>query len=180
MKYCPDCGAPVEISVPAGDNRPRHVCIECRAIHYQNPKIVAGCLPVLEDRVLLCKRAIEPQYGRWTLPAGFMENGETIEEAAMRESMEEANAALESLRLYSVISLPHIDQVYMMFLADLAGDDFHPGDESLDVALFAEHEIPWNDIAFRTISRTLKAYFSDRKTGLFPLHTSVITHSNRQ
>ena len=126
MKYCSVCGSTVEISIPAGDNRPRHICVECETIHYQNPKIVAGCLPVQGSRVLLCKRAIDPQYGKWTLPAGFMENGESLEEAAMRESIEEANASLETLRLYTVISLPHINQVYMMFLADLTDADYSP------------------------------------------------------
>lgn len=179
MKYCSACGSPVEISIPPGDNRPRHICVECETVHYQNPKIVAGCLPVQNNSVLLCKRAIDPQYGKWTLPAGFMENGETLEEAALRESIEEANASLESLRLYTVISLPHINQVYMMFLADLTDTDFSAGEESLDVALFEEHEIPWNQIAFKTITYTLKAFFSDRKTGLFPLHTGIITQRNR-
>ena len=179
MKYCSACGSTVEISIPAGDNRPRHICVECETIHYQNPKIVAGCLPVQGSRVLLCKRAIDPQYGKWTLPAGFMENGESLEEAAMRESIEEANASLETLRLYTVISLPHINQVYMMFLADLTDADYSPGAESLDVRLFKEEEIPWDEIAFKTITYTLEAYFVDRKTGLFPLHTSIITRKNR-
>ena len=129
--------------------------------------------------MLLCKRAIDPQYGKWTLPAGFMENGESLEEAAMRESIEEANASLEALRLYTVISLPHINQVYMMFLADLTDADYSPGAESLDVRLFKEEEIPWDEIAFKTITYTLEAYFVDRKTGLFPLHTSIITRKNR-
>ena len=179
MKYCSVCGSTVEISIPAGDNRPRHICVECETIHYQNPKIVAGCLPVQGSRVLLCKRAIDPQYGKWNLPAGFMENGESLEEAAMRESIEEANASLEALRLYTVISLPHINQVYMMFLADLTDADYSPGAESLDVRLFKEEEIPWDEIAFKTITYTLEAYFVDRKTGLFPLHTSIITRKNR-
>ncbi len=179
MKFCSSCGSTVEIGIPAGDNRPRYICIECETIHYQNPKIVAGCLPVQDSRVLLCKRAIDPQYGKWTLPAGFMENGETLEEAAMRESIEEANASLEALRLYSVISLPHINQVYMMFLADLTGSDYSPGEESLEVGLFEEQDIPWDEIAFKTITYTLESYFSDRKSGLFPLHTSVITRKNR-
>lgn len=179
MKYCSSCGASVEVGIPAGDNRPRYICIECETIHYQNPKIVAGCLPVQDNRVLLCKRAIDPQYGKWTLPAGFMENGETLEEAAVRESVEEANASPEALRLYTVISLPHINQVYMMFLSDLTNSDYSPGPESLEVELFEEREIPWDEIAFKTITYTLESYFSDRKSGLFPLHTSVITRRNR-
>jgi len=178
MNYCQSCGSTVNLSIPDGDNRERHVCTSCGEIHYQNPKIVAGCLPVWEDRVLLCKRAIEPRHGDWTLPAGFMENGETIEQAAMRESIEEANATLLNLRLYTIISLPHISQVYMLFLADLKDTDFSPGEESLETKLFAEEEIPWNSLAFKTIHFTLEHFFEDRKNGVFPLHNSSISRKN--
>ncbi len=180
MKYCSECGQPVTLKVPAGDNRPRHVCDACGTIHYQNPKIVAGALPVWEDRVLLCRRAIEPRYGLWTLPAGFMENGETMEEAAARESREEANARLELDGLYTVISLPTINQVYVMYRARLQDLDFHPGEESLEAALFTEAEIPWDRLAFRTIRYTLERYFEDRKTNRFPVHTHAILANNRQ
>ena len=151
MKYCSECGQPVRIKVPAGDNRPRHVCDSCSTIHYLNPKIVTGTLPVWEDQVLLCKRAIEPRYGLWTLPAGFMEIGETTEQAAERESREEANANLEIQQLYTIISLPHIDQVYMLYRAQLSDLEFSPGDETLEVKLFREEHIPWQELAFRTI-----------------------------
>jgi ADP-ribose pyrophosphatase YjhB (NUDIX family) len=178
MKYCQSCGSTVNICIPSGDNRERYVCISCGDIHYQNPKIVAGCLPVWEDKVLLCKRAIEPRRGYWTLPAGFMENEETLEQAAARESVEEANASLENLRLYTIISLPHISQVYMMFLADLNNTDFYPGVESLETELFSEEKIPWEDLAFKTIDTTLQNFFIDRKKGAFPLHSSVIEKKN--
>lgn len=180
MKYCSQCGQPVEILIPPGDNRPRHVCGSCHTIHYQNPKIVTGTLPVWEDQVLLCKRAIEPRYGLWTLPAGFMETGETTEEAAARESHEEANANIEIQQLYTVISLPHIDQVYMLYRASLSDLDFSAGEETLEVKLFQEQEIPWQQLAFRTIHFTLKRFFEDRQKGHFPLHTHTIIANNRE
>lgn len=178
MKYCQNCGSAVALSVPDGDNRERYVCTSCGDIHYQNPNIVAGCLPVWEDKVLLCKRAINPCHGLWTLPAGFMENNETLEQAAIRESEEEANASLEIVQLYSVISLPHISQVYMIYLANLVNTNFHPGIESLETRLFSEDEIPWDRLAFKTIDYTLRAYFSDRKKGSFKLQRSSIEHNN--
>lgn len=170
MKYCSHCGAPVTHRIPSGDNRPRYICDACGAIHYQNPRMVVGCLPEWEDKVLLCRRAIEPRHGFWTLPAGFMENGETTAEGALRETLEEAGARCEISGLYSLFNVPDIDQVYLLFRARLLDLDFAPGEESLDVALFSESDIPWNEIAFRTVHRTLKHYFEDRKTGHFPLH----------
>lgn len=178
MKFCQSCGSTVNIQIPDGDNRERHVCADCGEIHYQNPKIIAGCLPIWQDKVLLCKRAIEPRLNTWTLPAGFMENGESLEQAAFRESVEEANAALENLRLYTVISLPHISQVYMMFLAELTNTEFFPGVESLETELFSEDQIPWDDLAFKSIETTLKHYFIDRHERIFPLHTSIIEKKN--
>ncbi len=180
MKFCSECGQPVSLKVPAGDNRPRHVCDACGTIHYQNPKIVAGALPVWEDKVLLCRRAIEPRYGLWTLPAGFMENGETMDEAALRESREEANANLVIEGLYTVISLPSINQVYVMYRARLQDLAFHPGEESLETALFGEAEIPWDRLAFRTIRYTLERYFADRRQNRFPVHVHAIHANNRQ
>jgi ADP-ribose pyrophosphatase YjhB (NUDIX family) len=181
MKFCSTCGQPVSLKVPPGDNRPRYVCDACQTIHYQNPRIVTGTLPVWQDRVLLCRRAIEPRYGLWTLPAGFMENGETMEQAAERESREEANANLVIEQLYTIISLPHINQVYVMYLAQLQDLDFAPGEESLEVALFEETAIPWSDLAFRTIYYTLQRYFEDRARGKpFPLHRHAIYAPNRE
>ena len=160
--------------MPDGDTLPRYVCANCHTIHYQNPKIVVGCLPEWEDRVLLCKRAIDPRYGLWTLPAGFLENAETVTAGAMRETLEEANARVAIGELYTMISLPQINQVYMMFRAQLTDLDFGPGPESLEVALFDEADIPWESLAFRTITRTLRIFFLDRKLGQFPLHISSI------
>jgi ADP-ribose pyrophosphatase YjhB (NUDIX family) len=169
MNFCSNCGSPVSWIIPTGDNRQRHVCNnhDCASIHYQNPRIITGCLPIHEDKVLLCKRAIEPRYGYWTLPAGFMENGETTQQGAERESWEEARAKLHFEQLYTVFDLPHIHQVYFVYKARLANLDFGPGDESLDVRLFTEAEIPWNDLAFTVIEETLKCYFEDRKQQQF-------------
>lgn len=170
MKYCSECGSAVVLRVPDGDTVPRHVCADCGVIHYQNPKMVVGCIPEWEDKVLLCRRAIEPKYGLWTLPAGFMENGETTLEGAARETWEEAGARIEMGGLYTLYNLPHINQVYLMFRARLLDLEFQPGIESLETRLFTEAEIPWDDIAFRTVRATLEQYFSDRRTGLFDFH----------
>ena len=143
MRYCSHCGsADIGLRIPAGDNRPRFVCAACGTIHYQNPTIVVGCLPEWNGQVLLCRRAIEPRHGRWTLPAGFLENAETIGAGAVRETLEEANARVEIGELYTVISLPAINQVYMMFRARLADLDFGPGPESIEVRLFDEQQVP--------------------------------------
>lgn len=179
MNYCSHCGAPLTVKIPAGDNRPRHVCERCGTIHYQNPKLVVGCIPEWGDRILLCRRAIEPRYGKWTLPAGFMENGETVAECALRETLEEAGARVELLGLYTLINLPDINQVYLMYRARLLDPDFQPGEESLEAALFSEAEIPWQEIAFRTIHITLDHFWADRKTGIYDLHVSSIYHKPR-
>ena len=175
MKFCSHCGSPrLELRLPPGDTLPRYICAECATIHYQNPKIVVGCLPEWEGRVLLCKRAIEPRYGLWTLPAGFLENGETLPAGALRETLEEAHARVEIIELYTLISLPQINQVYMMFRSRLADLDFGPGAESLEVRLFDERDVPWETLAFRTIARTLRNWFLDRKSGAFPLRMSAL------
>ena len=175
MKFCSHCGSPrLELRIPEGDTLPRHVCAACGTIHYQNPKIVVGCLPEWEGQVLLCKRAIEPRLGLWTLPAGFLENGETLAAGALRETLEEASVQVVVGELYTVISLPQINQIYVMFRAQLAGLDFGPGPESLDVRLFDEDDVPWDELAFRTITRTLRNYFLDRKLGGFPVHVSSL------
>jgi ADP-ribose pyrophosphatase YjhB (NUDIX family) len=175
MKFCSHCGsAALEHRVPDADTLPRYVCSNCGTIHYQNPKVVVGCLPEWEGQVLLCKRAIEPRYGLWTLPAGFLENGETIVAGAERETAEEARARIEVGALYTVISLPQINQLYVMFRARLLDLGFGPGPESLEVRLFDEAAIPWNELAFRTITRTLRNYFLDRKLGEFPVHVSAL------
>jgi ADP-ribose pyrophosphatase YjhB (NUDIX family) len=175
MNYCSHCGsAQLEIRIPDGDTLPRIVCATCGTIHYSNPKIVVGCLPEWDRKVLLCKRAIDPRRGLWTLPAGFLENGETLSAGALRETLEEANARVDLDELYTLISLPQINQVYMMFRARLRDLDFGPGAESLDVRLFDESDIPWEELAFRTIARTLRNWFLDRKGGNFPLRVSAI------
>jgi ADP-ribose pyrophosphatase YjhB (NUDIX family) len=175
INFCSACGAPVELRVPAGDSLPRHVCIRCSVVHYRNPKLVVGTLPVWADQVLLCRRAIEPCYGKWTLPAGFMENHETVAAAALRETEEEAGAHVELGEMYTVISVPHISQVHVIYRARLLDLDFAAGEETLEIGMFREHEIPWNEIAFRTIGLTLRHYFADRRIGCYPFHTGEIT-----
>jgi ADP-ribose pyrophosphatase YjhB (NUDIX family) len=175
VKFCSECGSSaLEFRIPDGDTLPRRVCSACGAIHYQNPKVVVGCLPLWEEKVLLCKRAIEPRLGLWTLPAGFLENGETLFAGAMRETLEEARARVAIGPLYTMISLPHIGQVYIMFRARLIDLDFGAGPESLEVRLFSEDEIRWGEIAFRTITRTLRNFFLDRKLGAFPARVSAL------
>ena len=174
MKFCSNCGAGVHFKIPNGDDRERHVCPDCDTIHYRNPNIIAGCLPVYEDKVLLCRRAIEPRHGLWTLPAGFMENGESTEEGAQRECWEEARAELELHGLYTMFSLPQISQVYLLFKGELKHLEFGPGPESLEVDLFTESQIPWDEIAFPVMKKTLRHYFSDMKIGHFPLRSEAL------
>jgi ADP-ribose pyrophosphatase YjhB (NUDIX family) len=171
MKFCSQCAKPVSQSIPQGDNRLRYVCSACETIHYQNPKIIAGCLPVWQNKVLLCKRAIEPRHGLWTLPAGFMENGESTEQGAIRETHEEACARVTIDKLYTLCSIPRINQVYMLFMGHLNIDNYGPGEESLEVTLFEEHEIPWEQLAFPVVETTLQHFFQDRQANQFPLHT---------
>lgn len=165
MKFCPECAHPVSLKIPAGDNRPRYVCSQCEAVHYQNPKMVLGSIPVWEGdgqtQVLLCRRAIEPRHGYWTLPAGFMENNETTTDAAMRETIEEAGARIEIHGLFSLLNIPHIHQVHLFYRASLLDLDFAPGVESLETRLFTEKDIPWSEIAFPTTEMTLKFFFAD-------------------
>lgn len=174
MKYCNHCGARVRLRLPPGDDRQRFVCDRCHTIHYENPKMVVGCIPEWEDKLLLCRRAIEPRSGLWTIPAGFLENGETVIEGAKREALEEARAKLEILGLYTLFDLTHINQVYLIFRARLLDRDYMPGEETVEVRLLAEKEIPWDDIAFPSIKKTLRLYFKDRPTGVFPLHMGTI------
>jgi ADP-ribose pyrophosphatase YjhB (NUDIX family) len=174
MKFCSNCGMPVTLRIPPGDNLPRHVCDACRTIHYSNPRMVIGCIAEWDSQVLLCRRAIEPRYGRWTLPAGFMENGETVAQAALRETREEARARVELTDMFAVLSVPHVDQVHIFYRARLLDLDFEPGAESLEVKLFPEAAIPWQELAFRTISTTLAHYYADRKAGRFSFHSGEI------
>jgi ADP-ribose pyrophosphatase YjhB (NUDIX family) len=174
MKFCSNCGAPLTLRVPAGDTLPRHVCDACQTIHYQNPRMVVGCIAEWEDRILLCRRAIEPRQGLWTVPAGYMENGETTFQGAMRETLEEANARVEIGPVYALYNIPHISQVYILFRARLLDTDVRPGAETLEVRLFAELEIPWDRIAFASVRNALTHYFEDRRKGDFPFHMGTI------
>lgn len=174
MKFCSQCGAPVTLKVPAGDTLPRHVCDACRTIHYQNPRMVVGCIPEWKDRILLCRRAIEPRHGMWTVPAGYMENGETTFQGAIRETLEEATARVEIGPLYALYNIPHISQVYLLFRARLLDDDVRPGAETLEVRLFLESEIPWDRIAFASVRNTLAHYYEDRRNGDFGFHMGTI------
>lgn len=182
MNFCSECAHPVSLSIPAGDNRPRYVCGNCGAIHYQNPKMVLGSIPVWDAdgdmRILLCKRAIEPRHGYWTLPAGFMENNETTTEAAIRETVEEAGANIRLHELFSLLNVPHVHQVHMFYRATLLDLNYEAGVESLEVKLFAPDEIPWDDIAFQTVSHTLRFFLEDhaecKNGGAYRFHTMDI------
>lgn len=174
MNYCSSCAAPLHLGIPEGDHLPRHICDACGTIHYQNPRVITGCLPVFEDKVLLCKRAIEPRKGYWTLPAGFMENDESTTEGAIRETMEEANAHVIISHLYTLTSIVHVNQVQMIYLAQMEKPEFAKSSESLEVRLFEESEIPWDQLAFPTIKNALNYYFNDRKTGEFPLREIIL------
>lgn len=171
IKHCRNCGAAVVYRIPDdGDTRERAVCPVCHTIHYENPLNVVGTVPCLDDRVLLCKRNIEPRWGKWTLPAGFMELGETTAQGALRETDEEAGAHFELLGLFSVLNVVRVGQVHFFYRARLLDDQFNPGHETLEARLFLEHEIPWDDIAFRTVRETLECFFADRRKGHYGLH----------
>ena len=174
MNFCSNCGSNVTLRTPEGDHLPRFVCDTCGTIHYQNPKVVTGCILDWKGRVLLCRRAIEPRYGRWTLPAGFMENHETTVQAALRETREEANAEVEEARLFAVFNLPHISQVYIMFRGRLRHGRASPGAESLEVKLFNKLDIPWKDLAFPVVHESLELYFEDCSKGKFTTHVGDI------
>jgi ADP-ribose pyrophosphatase YjhB (NUDIX family) len=160
MKYCSNCGDTVTQKIPEGDTKSRWVCSTCEIVHYENPKIIVGCVPEIDGRILLCKRAIEPRHGYWTVPAGFMEIGETIAEGAARETLEEACAEVEIGHLFASVDVPEAGQVHLFFTAKLLGG-FAVGDESLEVALYSRDEIPWDDIAFRSGHFALEKYLSD-------------------
>ncbi|MEO1575697.1 MAG: NUDIX hydrolase [Pseudomonadota bacterium] len=170
MNYCSHCGHPVDMKVPEGDNRERAVCPSCGTIHYENPRMVLGCIPVWKDQILLCKRAIEPRYGYWTVPAGFMENGESLAQAAWRETQEEAMADVEIGELHAVVDVVHARQVHIFYHATMRDTQFGPGIESLDVKLFDEQDIPWEDIAFPSTTFALRTFFEDRAKGTSRVH----------
>ena len=174
MNYCSHCGASVERRIPSGDTLPRHVCPRCGTIHYENPKLVVGCVAHWQGRILLCRRAIEPRLGRWTLPAGFMENGESTVQAASRETGEEACARVGIEQLFALVSIPHISQVHLFYRARLLDADFGAGEESLETMLFDEDQVPWDRLAFRSVAFCLEAYFRDRRSGTFGFHEGTL------
>ncbi|HET9122490.1 MAG TPA: NUDIX hydrolase [Acidiferrobacteraceae bacterium] len=176
-RYCSDCGRSLRRERPPGDERERDVCSACGMIHYQNPKVVVGAIPEWQGQVLLCRRAIEPRLGLWTLPAGFMENDETTMDAAVRETHEEAAAHVTLDALYGLFNLPHINQVYVMFRGHLTAPEFGPGMESLEVALFSEENIPWEELAFPVVRETLRLYFADRRRGTFGTYTGDLVRN---
>uniref|UniRef100_B1XV74 NUDIX hydrolase n=1 Tax=Polynucleobacter necessarius subsp. necessarius (strain STIR1) TaxID=452638 RepID=B1XV74_POLNS len=165
MKYCPNCAPVLTIKIPVDDSRERHVYEACGSIHYQNPRNVVGSIPVYGEQILLCRRAIEPHHGYWILPAGFMELGESTGYGAARETLEEAGASVEIGPLYSLLNVPHAEQVHLFYLATMNTPEFSAGEESLEVALFHEHEITWDDLAFPTVKQTLECFFADRAAG---------------
>ncbi len=175
VKFCRNCGTAVVNRVPDdGDTKVRAICPSCNTIHYENPLNVVGTLPIWEGKVLLCKRNIEPRFGKWTLPAGFLEIGETLAEGAARETEEEAGAQFELEELFSIMNVPRVGQVHIFYKARLLSSVFNPGFETIEAKLFEEHDIPWDEIAFKTVKETLHHYFEDRKLGNFKLHESVI------
>ncbi|MBP6893973.1 MAG: NUDIX hydrolase [Pseudacidovorax sp.] len=172
IRHCKACGTAVVYRVPDdGDTRERAVCPACGTIHYENPLNVVGTVPVLGARVLLCKRNIEPRWGKWTLPAGFMELGETTADGAARETVEEAGAQFKMGELFALMNVMRVGQVHLFYLAELQSDRFDPGHETIEARLFEEDEIPWDEIAFRTVREALRCFFEDRRAGRFQFHT---------
>ncbi len=176
IKHCKNCGTAVEYRLPDdGDSKNRAVCPACNTVHYENPLNVVGTVPYWGDQVLLCKRNIEPRKGKWTLPAGFMELEETTAEGAARETVEEAGAQFEMQSLFSVLSVPRVGQVHLFYRAKLTSAQFDPGFETMEAKLFSEADIPWEEIAFRTVKVTLERYFADKAKGSFGVHEEDIT-----
>lgn len=164
MNFCNRCAGELSEKIPAGDNRHRHVCQQCEHIHYENPRVIVGCIPIWQDRVLLCKRNIEPRHGFWTLPAGFLELGETMQQGAIRETYEESMAKVEVTGLFGIYDIPHIGQVYSIYSANMLSETFAPTPESSEVDLFSFEEIPWDEIAFDVIKTTLREYIETATT----------------
>ena len=177
MKFCSECGGALERKIPPGDHLPRQVCTQCGTIHYRNPKVIVGCVPQAPDgRILMCKRSIEPRLGLWTFPAGFLELSETSAQGAAREAQEEAGADVEIEDLLAVIDVPYVSQLYMIYRARMLGERYHPTNESSEVRLMREDEIPWTQIAFPTIWHSLKFFFEDRSKSRREIHTLELTY----
>jgi ADP-ribose pyrophosphatase YjhB (NUDIX family) len=174
IRFCSACGSAVSYRVPADDNRERAVCTACARVHYENPNNVVGTVPVWGEQVLLCKRAIEPRYGLWTLPAGFLELGETTAEGAIRETVEEAGAQIRLGPLFTLLNVVNVGQVHLFYLATMTAPELDPGSETLEARLFREDEVPWEQIAFRTVRETLQLFFADRSAGQFGFHCADI------
>ena len=174
IKHCKVCGGAAVYAVPADDNRERATCTVCATIHYENPLNVVGTVPAWDDKVLLCRRNIEPRRGFWTLPAGFMEMGETTAEGAVRETIEEAGAHIELQGLFTLLNVVRVGQLHLYYRARLLDTEFDPGPETIEARLFSEDQIPWEELAFRTVRETLKHYFEDRHQGRFGFHTADI------
>ncbi|WP_445116396.1 NUDIX hydrolase [Acinetobacter sp. WZC-1] len=174
MSFCTTCGHITIEQMPLGDHRIRQVCPNCGTIHYINPKVICGALALWENKVLLCRRAIEPRYGLWTLPAGYMELNETMEQGAARETREEAEAEVHIEQLYCMYNIPRIGQIYVLFKSDIIDGQFGAGEETIESRLFEEHEIPWNELAFPSVERTLRHYFEDRRNNCYPLHLETL------
>lgn len=171
IKHCRNCGIAVVYRLPDdGDTKERAICPACATIHYENPLNVVGTVPYWGDKILLCKRNIEPRFGKWTLPAGFLELGETTAQGAARETHEEAGAQIELEGLFTIINVARVGQVHMFYRARLLSDQFDPGFETIEAQLYAEDEIPWDEIAFRTVKETLEHFFADRRRGQFQIH----------
>lgn len=170
MNYCSHCGQPVVLEVPAGDNRPRYVCRNCGHIHYENPKLVVGCVPEYNGRILLCRRAIEPRYGYWTVPAGFMELGESLGEAAVRETWEEARASVALGPLFAVVDVIEARQVHVFFRGALREEAHGPGEETLETRLVEPAALPWDDIAFPSVRIALERFLEDRRSDARAVH----------
>ena len=179
MNFCSNCGAPLTLTIPAGDDRARFVCQACGTIHYENPKVVVGCIAEQDGRILLCRRNIPPQEGKWTIPAGYLENNESLKQGALRETLEEARAAVADATPYRIFDLPFISQIYVIFRARLQTLDFTPTPESAEIKLFPENQIPWDAIAFQVIATTLRHYLKDRAQAAFEFRQYELTDPGR-
>ena len=168
INFCSCCGAPMEKKIPPDDDHPRYVCTRCTHVHYENPKMVVGCIPIFKDQILMCKRNIEPRKGKWTLPAGYLENKESVQDGALRETLEETRAHVKIIDTYRLFNIVFVDQIYLIFRAQMGDDHFGPTSESTEVRLFKETDIPWDEIAFEVIRQTLVDFFQDRKQGAYP------------
>lgn len=174
IQFCTRCGTKVSLRIPNGDTLPRHICDSCGHIHYENPHLIVGCVAEWEGRILLCRRAIEPRSGLWTLPAGFMENGETTADAARRETHEEAGAIVEIDAPFAMLSIAHINQVHLFYRGRMVKSEYFAGEESLEVGLFLPEEIPWSDLAFRSVTICLENYLADRTGKSFGFHEASL------